>query len=126
VITDTAVGSPQSVPLLVTEINPRALLSPNQLNFGAQTTGTTSKAKTVTLTNNGNTALNLGALTTSGNFAIAPGTTCANGGALQPSASCVINVTFTPKSRGPQNGALKITDNALISPQFVGLSGTGN
>ena len=126
VITDTAAGSPQSVPLLVTEINPRASLSSNNLNFGTQKTGTTSAPKTVTLTNNGNTALTLGTLITNGNFAIASGTTCLNGGTVNPSASCLINVSFMPKSRGPQYGTLKISDNALISPQDISLSGTGN
>jgi YVTN family beta-propeller protein len=126
VITDTAAGSPQSVPLLLTEINPRASLSSNELNFGTQKTGTTSKPKTITLTNNGNTALTLGTLTTSGNFRITSGTTCANGATINASASCVINVTFTPKFKGSQYGTLKITDNALIGTQEVSLLGTGN
>ena len=78
------------------------------------------------LSNNGNTALTLGTLTTSGNFRITSGTTCANGATINASASCVINVTFTPKFKASQYGTLKITDNALIGTQEVSLLGTGN
>jgi hypothetical protein len=45
---------------------------------------------------------------------------------LNPSATCVINVAFAPKTKGKTAGSLVISDNALLSPQFVILSGTGN
>jgi len=45
---------------------------------------------------------------------------------LNPSARCIFNVTFTPKSKGSLSGTVTITDNALISPQAIILSGTGN
>jgi hypothetical protein len=126
-ITDTATGSPQTVPLSLTMINPQASLSATSLSFGNQKTGTTSAAKTVKITNTGNTLLNLSNLTISGNFAIATsGTTCAKNGTVQPSASCQINVTFTPRSKGSKSGTLTISDNAQHSPQNVSLSGTGN
>ncbi|MGA7918603.1 MAG: putative Ig domain-containing protein [Candidatus Acidiferrales bacterium] len=125
-ISDSAAGSPQSVPLTVTEINPRASLSTNDIDFAAQKVGTTSRSMTVKLTNNGNTAVGLGSLTVSQNFAIASGTTCFNGGTVAPAASCVINVTFTPTSKGNHDGTLRISDNALNSPQEASLSGTGN
>ena len=125
-ITDSAPGSPQSVPLTATEINPQVSLSSYQLNFGTQKVGKASGTKTVTLTNTGNTPLSLGSVKITGNFAIAPGTTCASGSTVAASASCVINVTFTPSSKGTRAGGLQIQDNALISPQLVILSGVGN
>jgi len=51
---------------------------------------------------------------------------CASGGVVNPSARCIPNVTFTPKSKGSLSGTVTITDNALISPQAIILSGTGN
>jgi hypothetical protein len=40
-------------------------------------------------------------------------------------ASCVIKVTFTPTQVGVRTGTLTVTDDAVDSPQTVGLSGTG-
>jgi Divergent InlB B-repeat domain/Abnormal spindle-like microcephaly-assoc'd, ASPM-SPD-2-Hydin len=123
----TAAGSPQTVPLTVTVIDPLATLSATSVAFSTQKEGTTSAAQTVTLTNTGNTPLTLGTLSISGNFAIVSAdTTCANGGTVQPTASCVIGVDFTPTAKGTRTGTLKITDNALSSPQEVSLSGTGD
>ena len=61
----------------------------------------------------------------SGDFAFAAGTTCANSQTLAPGASCAMNVTFTPSSKGQRSGFIKIVDNAQNSPQFVSLSGNG-
>lgn len=125
-ITDSAAGSPQSVPLAAQVINPQATLSTNSLTFPAQKVGTPSGAKSVTVTNTGNTPLTLGTLTISGNFALASGTTCSNGGTVAAGASCAINVTFTPTAKGTRTGSVKITDNALSSPRSISLSGTGD
>jgi hypothetical protein len=127
-ITDNAAGSPQLIPLSLTVINPQASLGASSLSFATQKVGTTSAAKTVTLTNTGNTPLTLGTLTVSGNFALVSGsgTTCSNNGTVAAGASCSINVTFKPTAKGNNTGSVKITDNALSSPQSISLSGTGN
>jgi hypothetical protein len=52
VIADSAVGSPQSVGLSATVINPQASLSATSLNFSTQKEGSTT-TKTVTLANSG-------------------------------------------------------------------------
>lgn len=124
-ITDSAAGSPHSVPLTTQVINPQATLSSSSLTFQAQKVGTTSAAKSVTLTNTGNTPLTIGTVTISGNFSLA-GTTCSNGGTVAAGANCVINVTFTPAAKGTRTGSVTITDNALISPQVISLAGVGN
>ena len=126
VITDSAAGSPQSVPLTATEINPEALLSSYALNFGTQKAKTSSGAKTIMLTNPGNSSLSLENLAINGDFAIAPGTTCTARGTVAVSGSCIINVTFTPTAKGTRVGTLRIADNALVSPQVVILSGLGD
>lgn len=125
-ITDNAPGSPQTVPLSATIINPRARVVPKSLNFGSQQVGTTSPPQTVTLTNTGTTSLLLWKLTISGNFAFASGTTCSNGTTLAPNAQCVMNVTFTPKGKGNRVGCVELHDNTLFRKQKVPLSGVGD
>jgi len=126
-VMDNAPGSPQTVALSATVINPKASLSSYSMNFGKQSVNKTSAAKTVTLTNTGTgtTPLVLSTLTVSGDFALASGTTCANGGTLAANVSCTINVTFTPTTQGLRSGSVVITDNAQNSPQKISLSGTG-
>jgi YVTN family beta-propeller protein len=126
VITDSAAGSPQSVPLSGTPIDPQASLSPFVLNFAAQKVGSTSSAQTIALENTGTTPLTLSAISVNGNFALASGTTCAKGSVVNPSAACIIKVAFAPKSKGKATGSVIVNDNALISPQIAILSGTGD
>jgi hypothetical protein len=127
VITDNGSGSPQTIPMTATVINPQASLSASSLSFGNQKTGTTSTAKTITVTNTGTTTLAFSSLSISGNFAIASsGTTCKSTTSLAPTTGkCTINVTFAPTTKGSKTGTLKITDNAKNSPQSISLSGTG-
>ena len=126
VITDSAAGSPHSVALSAQVINPQASLSTLALVFPTQRMGTTSAAQSVTITNTGSTPLILGAITISGDFTTASETTCVNGGTVNAGATCVLNVVFTPRAKGMRNGTVKITDNALLSPQVVLLSGSGS
>ena len=124
-ITNNAVGSPQTVPMSASVINPEPYLSTNYLNFGNQKTGTMSAAKKVTLANLGTTPLTLSGMSVTGNFAIASGG-CTSSTTLAPGANCAINVTFTPTTRGQKSGSVKITDNARNSPQYISLSGNGD
>jgi uncharacterized repeat protein (TIGR01451 family) len=127
VITDNAAGSPQSVPLTGTPIDPQASLSTFALNFPAQAVGTTSAPPmSVIVTNTGTTPLTINSVQINGSaFAVAAGTTCAKGGIVNPSDMCVVNVTFTPNSSGPARGSLVISDNAFLNPQIVFLTGSG-
>jgi len=99
-------------------------LSPPSLNFGAEGVGSSSTKK-VTLTNVGTTTLTISSIAITGTDAaeFAQGHTC--GSSLSAGASCTTSVTFTPSRIGPAGASLTITDNALGSPQSVGLSGTG-
>ncbi len=126
VITDTAAGSPQSVPVQAQPINPKARLSSVLLAFGNQKVGTTSKGITATLTNIGTSALNLGSVRVTGDFALVAGTTCAGGMSLVPSHSCTLVVEFEPSRTGLREGAVTIRDNALIGEQVILLIGNGN
>lgn len=124
-VNDSAPDSPQSLPLSATIISPKAGLSSDAVDFGKQKAGTTSAVRTVKLTNTGTTPLALSSVTINGDFALASGTTCTNGMSLKTGASCTINVTFTPASKGGKMGGVTIKDNALINPQIIVLSGTG-
>lgn len=125
-INDNAPGSPQTVMLTATVINPQAAVSTPSLSFGSQKVGTTSGLKTMTVTNTGATTLNFNGMTivggNAGDFSIAA-TTC--GGSLTAGNSCTISVTFTPAAKGSRASTLTITDNARFSPQKVLLSGKG-
>src|SRR5207245_2674908 len=58
-------------------------------------------------------------------FAIAAGTTCTNGATVVASASCLLNLTFTPTAASARTATVTITDDAPGSPQSVSLTGTG-
>src|ERR1700737_867431 len=61
-ITENAAGSPQVIPLGGTGVAPFLTLDATSLNFGPQAVGTTSAAKTVTLTHTGTDTLNISAM----------------------------------------------------------------
>jgi hypothetical protein len=101
-----------------------AQFSGTSLNFGNQTVGIKSAAKTVTLTNQGNIALTISSMgitgTNSGDF---DATKCPS--SLAPNGTCTISVTFKPTATGTRTAAVSITDNAPGSPQKISLTGVG-
>ena len=129
-ISDNATGSPQTVALLGTGTvsAPAMTLNPTSLSFGNQNVGTTSAAKTVTLTNSGTAALTITSISVTGTNAgdFAQTNTCPiSPSTLAAGANCTISVTFTPSASGARSGAVSMSDNAAGSPQSVALSGTG-
>jgi phospholipase C len=126
-ITDSDAASPQVLNL--TGIGTALVLSPGSLSFPTTALGSISAPKTVTLTNNGNTALTISNITIQSTiqqdfFDFTQSNNC--GGIVAPGSSCSFNVKFAPTSQGPRNGALVITDSETgTSPQTVTLSGIG-
>jgi hypothetical protein len=121
IVTDSALGSPQTVALGGTGEAPGVRLLPGSLAFGDQLLGTTSHTQVVNLTNVGNQPLSITKIQSSVGFPKSggcPGTLAAN-------ASCNIRINFAPTRVGVTAGTLIITDNAAGSPQTVPLSGTG-
>jgi probable HAF family extracellular repeat protein len=100
---------------------PNAALSPTSLTFSTQAMGTTSAAKTVTLKNTGTSSLTINAIAIAGDFS----QTHNCGSSLAGGASCFIYLTFKPTVSGTRTGALRVTDNAVSSPQQVTASGIG-
>ena len=125
-VTDTATNSPQTISLSGTGIQVSIAISPTSLNFAGQAPGTTSAPQPVTLTNTGTGTITLTSVVITGPFALASGTTCAANTQLTTNQNCVMNVTFSPTSLGPQSGAVTLTDNAPGSPQTVPLTGNGS
>ena len=119
--TDNAPNSPQTVPLSGTGVVP-ARLTPASATYVAQTVGTTSAAKTFTLTNYQTVALTSIAISTTGDFAVSA-TTCTT--SLAAKGKCTISVTFTPTATGTRTGQLSVSDSASNSPQTSALKGTG-
>ncbi|HEY1809245.1 MAG TPA: choice-of-anchor D domain-containing protein [Acidobacteriaceae bacterium] len=124
-VTDSSPGSPQTVPLTATVINPRVGLSASSLNFGTHKVGT-STTTSLKITNAGTTDLSIASIVLKGadtqDFA-APNTCPAT---LSKGSSCTLLVTFTPQAKKGRSASLVITDNAQNSPQSVTLSGTGS
>ena len=119
-IADNAPGSPQSVPLRGVGVLPAVTFSPARLTFPTQLIFTTSTAQPITLTNRGLGTLLITKIAVSGAFTQT--NNCPN--SLGPGSNCTIQVRFHPKTKGVQNGAVSVTDNAPGSPQKVPLTGT--
>jgi hypothetical protein len=129
-VADNASGSPQAVPVSGTGTAAGVSLTPLSLTFVGQNPGTpASPPQTVTLQNTGSGPLTISSIaitgTNAGDFP-SPGNNCPISPAtLSAGNSCSILVTFAPTATGARSASLAISDNAIPSPQIVGLSGTG-
>jgi hypothetical protein len=122
VVQDDAPGSPHVITLSGVGNGPSAVLSPATLTFTGVPIGQSSALQAVTLTNSGNASLSVGNIQVSGDYAQT--NNCPS--VLAASASCTINVVFTPTTSGTRTGSLAVNDSAGNSPQSVALSGVGN
>ncbi|RXH58100.1 Phage protein [Granulicella sibirica] len=127
-ILSDAPGSPQSIPLTATVIDPEVSISPTSLGFGAIRHATTSTLN-VTLRNPGSTPLLLTGISITGSHATSFAQSNACGTSLAPGARCTIAVTFKPPITGTFNANLTLTDNARScdgGSQIIPLSGKAN
>ncbi len=101
---------------------PALTLSPSSLIFADQTTGTTSAAQPVLITNIGGTVLQFANIAASTGFTDT--TDCS--ATLAPAASCSVSVFFAASVVGPAAGSLTLMDDSsnLGSTQTVPLTGT--
>ena len=118
--TQTATATP-------TPVAEKLTISHASLAFGDKTTvGETSKARTVSIKNDGNKETGLAVSiqmekVTPSVFAVK--SECNK--TLEPGKSCNVSVTFSPVDTTEQGGTLMIYDDVAGSPQTVSLSGTG-
>lgn len=96
--------------------------TPSSLPFGNVTLGNNGIMST-TLTNNGNTTINISSVTVTGAGFSGSGVT--SGLMLTPNQSALLTVTFAPTTAGSVNGNVAIASNATGSPTNVSLTGTG-
>jgi hypothetical protein len=103
-------------------IRPVISVSPSSLSFGNQLYQTTSASQTLTLTNNGSSAVAINSASASGDFSV-PTNNCpaSLGGGLQ----CMVTVNFTPSVSGAITGDATLVYAGEGSPLRVSLSGTG-
>jgi hypothetical protein len=100
---------------------PGVSLTPTSLTFPATGVGLASPAQTLTLTNNGGFPLTLATPAIAANFTLAANT-C--GTALAVSASCTLQIVFSPTTPGPLTGVLTLSATAAGTTQT--LSQTAN
>ena len=104
---------------------PLAAISPNSLSFSSQNQGTTSPAQSVTLTNSGNAALGITAISVGGTNPTDFQQTNSCGSSVAAGGHCTIGVSFMPTASGSRSATLSISDDATSGPQSVSLAGTG-
>jgi Abnormal spindle-like microcephaly-assoc'd, ASPM-SPD-2-Hydin/Glycosyl hydrolase family 12 len=114
----------QQVPLTCPPIVEKLTVSPKALTFGSVLLDS-KKAKPVTIRNSGNRktghTVNIGAVSSS----LPDFNPISECGSLPPSATCKIEVTFTPTGTAAENGMLTIDTDAAGGPLMEPISGTG-
>ncbi|HXJ96265.1 MAG TPA: SBBP repeat-containing protein [Terriglobia bacterium] len=122
----TYAGNASSTNAFITKMGsgdfPAVAFTPQSINFGNQTLNVVSNPQRVTLINPGSSPLGITSIAASGDFAETN-----NCGAVVPagSATCTINITYTPTVIGPSTEQVAITDNAAGSPHVVTVTGNG-
>lgn len=101
-------------------------LNPSALGFGGQQVGTTSSARSVTLTNTAADPLTVHTVGLTGAHApdYAVVADLCTGATLAPSESCAMSLTFTPRATGARLATLAFTSSAETNPT-LSLTGSG-
>jgi hypothetical protein len=127
--TDNTDDSPDTIPLDGRGVAP--VFSPSQgtLAYGDQLVPDESAGQNLTITNNGNTGMifGSGAVTITGGDPAAfnlIADTCSSH-TIAVGNTCSVTATFEPSTVGNKSAQLHFVDNALNTPQEVGLSGRG-
>jgi phospholipase C len=97
------------------------VVSPLQVSFSPQKTGTSSAATPVEVGNWATSPITISSIAITGPFT----QTNACQTRLGADQNCKVNVVFTPTTAGAASGTLTVTDTGPGSPQVVTLAGTG-
>jgi phospholipase C len=110
------------LPPLILQTRNCSPASNTDVSFPLQTVGSTSPAKTVTVSNYSRTdTLSLSSIVLSGDDF---GQTNDCPATLAPTKFCTMNVVFNPTATGVRKETITVTDSDVTSPQIVNLSGT--
>ncbi len=123
-LVSNAPGSPSVVNLSGTGVAATLTLSlsTNNMSFGNVDTGLSSTL-TETITNTGNSNVQISQISVSGTgFSLSGATTPVT---LTPSQKMSFGVIFSPSAAGTDNGSVTVSSNASGSPSTINLSGTG-
>jgi len=103
--------------------------NPQALKYGTVQVGSTTPAKSVTLTNVGSAPMTFSDIAVAGTN---PGDfvdlteTCTSLARLEPGDACTAELAFRPTATGLRTATLTFTHSAPRSPLRVALTGTGN
>jgi len=127
-VTSNASGSPQSITMTGTGVNPTLTASPNPLAFGNYPINIgPSPAFPVTITNSSTATITIASATLGGtnasDFAVGSASTC--GGPLAPNATCVESIQFAPAAAGARSATLTVTYDTNNLTLVVPITGTG-
>lgn len=107
---------------------PNIVVDSNQIDFGIVKIGSESDVKSLTVSNQGSTGLNITNVAVEGTNAadfIIKNDGC-KAKILTPSSSCKIDLSFRPQNAGNESAVLKISSNDPDTPEYsVNLSGAG-
>jgi hypothetical protein len=128
-ITDTGAGSPRTITLNGTGVNPFPIanLSTKNLVFASQNIGSSSAYQSFTLSNPGTAPLIISSIAfepATADYALTPAGNC--GATLAVNGACSIYVTFTPSAPsgpGTRSATLVIRDNDSSGSQSVNITG---
>lgn len=121
-ISTDAADALEFVTLLGTADAPALTLTPGTLNFGTVNVGASDQL-TATLTNSTAAAVTLGAVNTTGDYAVALGTCPQSGSTLAAGAACTLTLTFKPVATGSRTGVLSVASSASTLPLTAALTG---
>lgn len=117
---DALTGSPTTLSMSGTGINPVIAVAPATLAFGTVQAGSSS-ALSLTVSNTGTSDLVVSGVSSS-NPRFSPDLTSFTVG---PGANRAVSVTFAPTAGGAQTGTLTLTHNATGGTTSVSMTGTG-
>ena len=115
----------QNVKLAIHVVVPIPILTPSlySLDFSSQNIGTSSEAQEVTLKNISNGPVYVTGVEVNGSFAETDN--CGSSSPLQAGQTCVVKVTFSPKSAGIEEGSISVSDDFEPSPLLIPTKGVG-
>jgi hypothetical protein len=128
-ITESDSGTPGthtvSLTGTATAPGPAVKFTPSSLAFPTQNVGTTSAAKSVSVTNTGSANLVINSVASSNSTEFPVYNDGCSGTTLTPNQQCVISLQFSPTLGGARSTSVSVADNASGSPQALSVTGTG-
>lgn len=122
IVRDVVTGTTSSIYVWGTGGVPAVSLSPSTLSFPTRSTGSTSIAQTVTLTNSGNAPLNISTISLSGTNTADFIQTNNCSSPIAAGAGCTFSISFAPTEVGNLSAAIQILSDA--PPASIELTGT--